>query len=104
MFQILWIVLAGLVIGLLARFIARAVGRGREDIPLWLTVAIGIVGALVGNVIASAIGVRNTAGIDWIRHILQVGVAVALVALVAPLWMNRHRTHSDRGDRFTMHR
>ncbi|ABW11930.1 conserved hypothetical protein [Parafrankia sp. EAN1pec] len=89
MFQIIWIVLAGLVIGLLARLILR----GRQDIPVWLTVVIGIVGALVGNVIASAIGVRNTSGIDWIRHILQVGVAVALVALVAPLWASRHQHH-----------
>ncbi|WP_026311066.1 GlsB/YeaQ/YmgE family stress response membrane protein [Parafrankia elaeagni] len=97
MFQILWIVLAGLIIGVLARFIARAVGRGRQDIPLWLTVAIGIVGALVGNVIASAIGVRNTSGFDWIRHVLQIGVAVALVGIAAPLWASRqHRHHDDR--------
>ncbi|KPM50679.1 hypothetical protein CcI49_30890 [Frankia sp. CcI49] len=104
MFQILWIVVAGLVIGLIARFIARAAGHGRYDIPLWLTVAIGIVGALVGNVIASAIGVRNTSGIDWIRHVLQIGVAVALVAVAAPLWASRAKAHarSDR-DRYTAH-
>ncbi len=85
MFQIIWIILAGLVIGVLARLIVR----GKQDIPLWLTVAIGIVGALVGNVIASAIGVRHTGGIDWIRHILQVGVAVGLILLAAPLWAAR---------------
>ncbi|MEX5636618.1 GlsB/YeaQ/YmgE family stress response membrane protein [Parafrankia sp. FMc2] len=97
MFQILWIVLAGLIIGVLARFIVRAIGRGRQDIPLWLTVAIGIVGALIGNVIASAIGVRNTSGFDWIRHVLQIGVAVALVGIAAPLWTSRqHRHHDDR--------
>ncbi|WP_235949446.1 GlsB/YeaQ/YmgE family stress response membrane protein, partial [Candidatus Frankia alpina] len=54
MFQIIWIIIAGLVIGLMARLILR----GRQDIPLWLTAALGIVGELVGNVIASAIGVR----------------------------------------------
>lgn len=102
MFQILWIVLAGLVIGVLARFIARAAGRGGQDIPLWLTVVIGIVGALIGNVIASAIGVRDTSGFDWIRHILQVGVAVALVAIAAPLWAQRHRQHAS--DRYSTHR
>ncbi|WP_462186285.1 MULTISPECIES: GlsB/YeaQ/YmgE family stress response membrane protein [unclassified Frankia] len=85
MFQILWIVLAGLVIGLLARLIVR----GRQNIPLWLTVGFGIIGALVGNVIASALGVRHTGGFDWIRHILQVGVAVALVAIVSPMWAAR---------------
>lgn len=89
MFQIIWIILAGLVIGVLARLIVR----GRQDIPLWLTVVIGIVGALVGNLIASAIGVRHTGGVDWIRHILQVGIAVALVAVVAPAWAARGRSH-----------
>ena len=96
MFQIIWIVLAGLVIGLLA----KAIVRGRQNIPLWLTVGIGIIGALVGNIIAGAIGVRNTTGIDWIRHILQVGVAVALVALVSPLWAAvRHQPRQPAGRR-----
>lgn len=98
MFQILWIVIAGAIIGLLARLIVR----GKQDIPLWLTVALGIVGALVGNVIASAIGVRHTGGIDWIRHILQVGVAVALVALIGPLWASRRsHSHGSSGTRHT---
>lgn len=84
-FQAIWIVVAGLVIGL----IAKAVVPGRQSIPLWLTVILGILGALIGNFIAAAIGVRHTGGFDWIRHILQVGVAVALVALVTPMWMSR---------------
>jgi uncharacterized membrane protein YeaQ/YmgE (transglycosylase-associated protein family) len=84
-FQIIWIVIAGLVIGAIARLLLR----GKQDIPIWLTIAVGIVGAIVGNTIASAIGVRNTAGIDWIRHILQVGVAAGLIALLAPAWATR---------------
>jgi uncharacterized membrane protein YeaQ/YmgE (transglycosylase-associated protein family) len=87
-FQAIWIVVAGFVIGL----IAKAVVPGKQSIPLWLTVLLGIVGALIGNFIAAAIGVRHTGGIDWIRHILQVGIAVALVAIVAPIWMNRGRS------------
>jgi uncharacterized membrane protein YeaQ/YmgE (transglycosylase-associated protein family) len=87
-FQAIWIVVAGLVIGL----IAKAILPGRQNIPLWLTVGLGIIGALVGNLIAAAIGVRHTGGIDWIRHILQVGVAIALVAIVTPMWTSRGRS------------
>lgn len=79
MFQILWIVIGGAIIGLIARALMR-----RGNVPLWATVCLGILGALIGNVIAGAIGVRHTGGIDWIRHILQIGVACALVALVGP--------------------
>jgi uncharacterized membrane protein YeaQ/YmgE (transglycosylase-associated protein family) len=86
-FQAIWIVVAGLIIGL----IAKGIVPGKQRIPLWLTVALGIVGALVGNLIAAAIGVRHTGGVDWIRHILQVGVAIALVAVVAPMWASRGR-------------
>jgi len=83
--QVLWAIIAGLVIGSLARLVVR----GRQDIPLWLTILLGIAGALVGNWLASVLGVRHTRGIDWIRHILQVGVAAALVVFLTPLWTRR---------------
>lgn len=81
----IWAIIAGLIIGL----IAKAVLPGKQLIPLWLTVLLGIAGGIVGNLLASGIGVRETAGIDWIRHVLQIGVAVALIALVAPMWAKR---------------
>ena len=85
MAQLLWAVIAGLVIGSLARLVVR----GRQDIPLWLTILLGIAGALVGNWLASLLGVRHTRGIDWIRHILQVGVAAGLIVFLTPLWTRR---------------
>jgi uncharacterized membrane protein YeaQ/YmgE (transglycosylase-associated protein family) len=97
-FQAIWIVIAGLIIGVIARMLLR----GRQDIPLWLTVVFGIVGALVGNLIASALGVRHTGGVDWIRHILQIGVAAGLIVLLAPLyhqWRLGSRGHTRVGSR-----
>jgi uncharacterized membrane protein YeaQ/YmgE (transglycosylase-associated protein family) len=85
MLNILWAIIAGLVIGL----IAKAIVPGRQNIPLWLTIVLGIVGALIGNWLAAVFGVRFTGGIDWIRHILQVGAAAVLIAVVAPMWMRR---------------
>lgn len=85
MAQLLWAVIAGLVIGSLARLVVR----GRQDIPLWLTILLGVAGALVGNWLASVLGVRHTRGIDWIRHILQVGVAAGLIVFLTPLWTRR---------------
>lgn len=82
MFQLIWIIIAGLFIGALARLVLR----GRQDIPIWLTIVVGIAGALVGNTLASAIGVRDTAGIDWIRHFLQIGAAALLIVLLTPAW------------------
>ena len=84
----LWAIIAGLIIGL----IARAILPGRQNIPIWLTIVLGVVGAIIGNLIASALGVRETDGIDWIRHIIQIVAAAILIGVVAPLWAKRvHR-------------
>ena len=55
---------------------------------IWAIIA-GIVGALIGNWLAAVFGVRFTGGIDWIRHVLQVGAAAVLIAIIAPVRM-RH--------------
>ena len=88
--NILWAIIAGLIVGALARLVLP----GRQPIPIWLTCVLGIVGAVVGNWLAGHIGVRHTNGIDWIRHILQVAAAAVLISLVAPLYYNRVRARS----------
>jgi uncharacterized membrane protein YeaQ/YmgE (transglycosylase-associated protein family) len=80
-----WAIIAGLIIGLIAKLVIP----GRQPIPIWLTIILGIIGGLVGNAIASALGVRDTGGFDWIRHILQVLVAAVLIGVVAPMWGRR---------------
>ena len=82
---LIWAVIAGLIVGLLA----KAVLPGKQAIPLWLTVVLGIGGAVGGNFLASGLGVRSTAGVDWIRHALQIAVAAVLITVVAPMWAKR---------------
>jgi uncharacterized membrane protein YeaQ/YmgE (transglycosylase-associated protein family) len=76
---ILWAIIGGAVIGALARLILP----GRQNMSVWLTIAVGIVAALVGGLIADALGVGETEGIDWIRHAIQVGLAIVFVWIVA---------------------
>lgn len=90
----LWAIIVGLVLGV----IARAILPGKQAIPLWLTTVFGIIGAIVGNSVASGIGVDETRGIDWIRHILQLSGAVAVVALGTPLY-DQLRGHKKRSPR-----
>ena len=47
--------LSWLIVGLIVGFIARAIVPGRQPIGLLLTVALGVVGAVVGGVISSAL-------------------------------------------------
>lgn len=80
----LWAIIVGLVLGL----IAKAIIPGKQQIPLWLTVIFGMLGSVLGNWVATGIGVNDTKGIDWIRHLLQLAGAVVIVALGDRLWVS----------------
>ncbi|WP_432096827.1 GlsB/YeaQ/YmgE family stress response membrane protein [Streptomyces sp. bgisy100] len=87
----LWAIIVGLVLGVLA----RAILPGRQNIPVWLTIVFGIIGSLIGNAVARALGIGETSGIDWGRHLLQIAGAVLIVALGTPLWAQiRGRRHT----------
>ncbi|MFC9297513.1 GlsB/YeaQ/YmgE family stress response membrane protein [Streptomyces sp. NPDC057011] len=75
--QWLWAIIVGFVLGL----IARAILPGKQHQPLWLTTLFGIAGAILGNAVSRWIGVEDTKGIDWIRHLLQLAGAVLVVGL-----------------------
>lgn len=78
----LWAIIVGLVLGLLA----KAILPGKQNIPIWLTIIFGIIGSIIGNAVAAGIGVDDTKGIDWIRHLLQLAGAVLVVGIGDRLW------------------
>ncbi|MEU8914211.1 GlsB/YeaQ/YmgE family stress response membrane protein [Streptomyces sp. Je 1-4] len=80
----LWAIIVGLVLGL----IAKAIIPGKQQIPLWLTVIFGMLGSVLGNWAATGIGVNETGGIDWIRHLLQLAGAVLVVGIGDRLWVS----------------
>jgi uncharacterized membrane protein YeaQ/YmgE (transglycosylase-associated protein family) len=81
--NVLGLIISAIVVGLIIGALGRLVLPGRQDMPIWLTIVIGIVAALIGSLIANALGVGDTNGIDWIKLIIQVALAAAGVALVA---------------------
>jgi len=81
--KMLGLIISAIVVGLIIGALGRLVLPGRQDMPIWLTILIGIVAALIGTFIANALGVGRTRGIDWIELIIQVALAAAGVALVA---------------------
>lgn len=76
-------IISAIIIGAIIGAIGRLVVPGRQAIPIWLTIVIGIVAALIGSLIASALGVGDTSGIDWIELLLQIALAAVGVVLVA---------------------
>jgi uncharacterized membrane protein YeaQ/YmgE (transglycosylase-associated protein family) len=80
---VIGLIISAIIVGLIIGALGRLVVPGRQDISIWVTIAIGIVAALIGSLIASALGVGETRGLDWIKLIIQVALAAAGVALVA---------------------
>jgi uncharacterized membrane protein YeaQ/YmgE (transglycosylase-associated protein family) len=74
---LLWGLLAGIIIGPLARLVLP----GKQNISLVMTIVLGAVGAIAGGFVYEAIGGDETGGIDWIRLAIQVAVA-ALAVLI----------------------
>jgi uncharacterized membrane protein YeaQ/YmgE (transglycosylase-associated protein family) len=89
MLNIIWIIIGGAIIGVLARLLMP----GRQSIPWWATIGAGIVGMFLGDFLAQLLGVKETAGFDWIRHGLQLVVGIAAVAGVVAI-MGRGKSSS----------
>lgn len=80
--SLIGVLIAGVILG----YLGRAIAPGDQKIPVWLTIVAGILGAFIGNLLASWFGVRHTSGIDWWRHIFQVIAAVIAVMAAASIY------------------
>ena len=74
-------ILGALVIGLIIGALGRLVLPGKQNLPIWLTIVVGMVAALLGSAIVGPL--RDTSGVDWVEIVVQVGLAAGGVSLVA---------------------
>lgn len=72
---VIGIIVGAVVVGVIIGALARLVIPGKQDISLVMTIAIGFAGALAGGAVAEVLGVRETAGFDWIKTAFQIGFA-----------------------------
>ncbi|MCP2329027.1 putative membrane protein YeaQ/YmgE (transglycosylase-associated protein family) [Hamadaea flava] len=82
---ILWGIIGGAIVGILARLLLP----GKQHISMLVTVIVGIVAATLGGLIADWIGVGDTKGIDWIRHFIQIALAILFVWLADRMFSSR---------------
>jgi uncharacterized membrane protein YeaQ/YmgE (transglycosylase-associated protein family) len=83
-------ILGAIIIGLIIGALGRLVLPGKQDIPIWLTILVGIVAALIGSFIVGSL--RDTNGIDWVELVVQVVLAAVGVALVSGMRGRRSLT------------
>ncbi|MFC8846853.1 MULTISPECIES: GlsB/YeaQ/YmgE family stress response membrane protein [unclassified Micromonospora] len=78
-------IIVGLIIGALGRLVVP----GKQNIPIWLTLLIGVVAAILGTLVAGALGVDETRGVDWIELFIQVVFAAIGVSIAAGAYGRR---------------
>jgi uncharacterized membrane protein YeaQ/YmgE (transglycosylase-associated protein family) len=79
---ILSLIVSGLIIGLLARFAVP----GKDPLPLWQTILLGLAGSLVGGLVAGLLGVIDgddtiTPGEATASFAFSLGGAIVLLIL-----------------------
>ena len=84
-------IVAGLVIGVLARLLHP----GKENLGFLATLGLGLVGSIIGGVIASAIGTGDVLELNVIGTVFAVLAAIALIGVAETLApkKKRHLAH-----------
>ena len=74
--EVIGIIIAGAIIGALARLFMK----GDQNIGVLWTIILGALGAFVGGMIAEPLGVAETNGIDWIKWIISIILAIVFIS------------------------
>ena len=77
MFAIIGFLVFGLVVGALARLIKP----GRQNLSILMTLALGVVGSLIGGVIATLLGTGSFTELNIIGAIIAIIAAVLLIGV-----------------------
>ncbi len=70
-------IVAGLIIGALARLIKP----GKQDLSLLMTLGLGIVGSIIGGLIASTVGTGGIWELNILGFVLAVVASVLLIGV-----------------------
>jgi uncharacterized membrane protein YeaQ/YmgE (transglycosylase-associated protein family) len=90
-------VLGWIILGLVAGAIAKALHKGEEPGGLLGTLAVGVLGAIVGGLIASAVGIGGIGSFFSLgTWLIAIGGALLLLVLYSALAGDGRTTQSAR--------
>jgi uncharacterized membrane protein YeaQ/YmgE (transglycosylase-associated protein family) len=78
-------VLGAIIFGAIIGAIGRLLVPGKQSMPIWLTIAVGVVAAFAGTGLTRLLDLK-TSGFNFWETIFQIGIAALCVFLVAALW------------------
>lgn len=68
-------VVFGLVVGALARLLVP----GRQHLSIWMTIGLGLIGSIVGGIVANALGTGDVFELNFLGSIVAIATAIVLI-------------------------
>ena len=68
-----------IVFGLVVGAVARLLVPGRQDLSIAMTLLLGVVGSVIGGVVANAIGTGDIFELNLIGAVVAIGASVVLI-------------------------
>lgn len=82
----------GLVVGVLARLLVP----GRQELSLVMTVLLGVIGSVIGGVVANALGTGDVFELNFLGSVVAIAAAVVLVVIGERTGIIRRRVRRNR--------
>ena len=70
-----------IVFGLVVGIVARLVVPGRQELSIAMTVLLGVVGSVLGGVVANALGTGDVFELNFVGSVVAVLASVVLIVI-----------------------
>jgi uncharacterized membrane protein YeaQ/YmgE (transglycosylase-associated protein family) len=74
-------VIGFIVFGLVVGLVARLLVPGKQELSIGMTVLLGVIGSVVGGVIANAIGTGDILELNFVGAVAAIAASVVLVVV-----------------------
>lgn len=70
-----------LVFGLVVGAVARLLVPGRQHLSVWMTLLLGVVGSVIGGVVANVLGTGDVFELNIIGSLVAIAAVVVLIMI-----------------------